>query len=60
MQPYNRCKLHLNAGPDRAAGYLPACVQFPMKLGRNVLQELRMYFATSEGRLYFTAAKQAK
>lgn len=39
---------------ERCLGY------FPMKLGRNVLEKLRLYFATKEKVLYYTAADATK
>lgn len=39
------------------AHYDESCMgSYPMHLGRNVLQEMRMYFATKEKMLYFSAA----
>jgi hypothetical protein len=30
----------------------------PLRLGRNVLESMRLYFATKERMLYFTAADE--
>jgi hypothetical protein len=50
------CRLVRSANPiryDRAR-----CNSFPLALGRSVLRELRLFFALSEGTVYFTAAAQ--
>jgi predicted aspartyl protease len=58
-----RCRRLLNRGGE--IGYYRGPSQqlcggaYPMYLGRNILQELRMYFATGENRVYFTAANAA-
>jgi hypothetical protein len=60
-EPAHKCLLRLRGGASGAAGYHDNCTGFfPMKVGRNVLQELRLYFAMKEQKLYFTAAEAGK
>lgn len=58
--PGRTCRLTVNSNNYGGATYRPSCKQFPIKLGRNVLQDLRLFFAFSESRLYFTAAEKKK
>ena len=55
--PKGGCTLYTHS---EGATYHPDCDTFPLKLGRNVLEELRLYFAISQRRLYFTAANEKK
>ena len=58
-KPQKGCQLELPARRTSGAGY--ECMgAHPMKLGRNVLQKLRLYFATKEKRLYFTSAEAGR
>jgi hypothetical protein len=50
------CKLSLSAGPQHSATYQNCFGSPPLSLGLNVLQHLRLYFATQEHVLYITAA----
>jgi hypothetical protein len=60
-EPAHKCLLRTRGGESGAAGYHDNCAgHFPMRVGRNVLQELRLYFAMKEQKLYFTAATAGK
>jgi hypothetical protein len=50
------CRVRIQRRESGAAGYDHCMFVYPMALGRNVLQELRLYFATKEKMLYFTRA----
>ncbi len=57
LAPPIDCRLLATGGTADAAAYVHQCMGvYPMQLGRNVLQKLRLYFATGENVLYFTAA----
>jgi hypothetical protein len=49
------CSLRMSASTG-AVGYADCEGIFPMQLGRNVLESLRLYFATRENVVYFTVA----
>jgi Aspartyl protease len=60
-KPRKGCTLLSSARRKGGAGYDESCMgAYPMKLGRSVLQELRLYFATKEEMLYFSAADAGK
>jgi hypothetical protein len=50
------CTVSSSAGPERSAAYADCLGSVPLTLGLDVLQHLRLYFATKEHILYFTAA----
>ncbi len=55
------CRLATRGRKGGGTGYNDSCIGvYPMKLGRNVLEQLRLYFATKEKMLYFTAADATK
>jgi hypothetical protein len=54
------CRLREQRGADRAAGYGQCYNVFPLQLGMNVLKRMRIYFASKENMLYFTAADAQK
>jgi hypothetical protein len=57
--PFNAyCSLEMRSG--KGAECKNCLGYFPLQLGRNVLEELRMYFATKEKGLYYTAADARK
>jgi hypothetical protein len=51
-----RCELSPDAGPEHSATYRKCFGNPPLTLGLDVLQHLRLYFATEEHILYVTAA----
>jgi len=50
------CELSLDSGPEHSATYKYCFGNPPLMLGLDVLQHLRLYFATEEHMLYVTAA----
>jgi hypothetical protein len=50
------CDLSANSGPEHSAAYRNCFGNPPLTLGLDVLQHLRLYFATEEHILYVTAA----
>jgi hypothetical protein len=54
------CNLSLNSGPEHSATYRNCFGNPPLTLGLDLLQHLRMYFATEEHILYVTAADAGK
>jgi len=50
------CIVSKNAGPEGSAAYLNCYGSPPLTIGLDLLQHLRLYFATEEHILYFTAA----
>jgi Aspartyl protease len=52
------CTVRLRGGVASAAGYSD-CGHHPMLLGSHILESLRLYFATKENVLYFSAAQAA-
>ena len=56
--PVKDCQLS-RGRKSGAASYSDSCLNvYPMALGRNVLEQLRLYFATKEKVLYFTGANE--
>jgi hypothetical protein len=54
------CELNISKWRSKGAGY-EECLGFvPLKVGRNLLRALRLYFATKENVLYFSAANATK
>jgi len=52
------CQIRRKSYESKAAGYGESCSgSFPLQLGRNVLQNLRLYFATKERVLYYSGAQ---
>ena len=49
---------NLYSGGASVAGY-SGCVDHPLTIGTRVLRQLRLYFATKEKVLYFSAADAA-
>lgn len=50
------CSVSYNSGPEHSAAYENCYGPQPLMLGLDVLRHLRLYFATQEHILYFTAA----
>lgn len=51
------CTLQKAFTQKGVTGYDESCMgHYPMRLGRNILRRLRIYFATKEKMLYFSAA----
>jgi hypothetical protein len=50
------CKLELRSQESGAVGYSGCENRYPMALGGNVLEKMRIYFATKERKIYFTLA----
>lgn len=50
------CRLQTRRGRDRVAGYTGCGNRFPLHLGVDVLQKMRIFFAMEEKMMYFTAA----
>jgi hypothetical protein len=50
------CLISSKVGPDHAVGYTNCSGNPPLLLGLDILRHLRLYFATKEHILYFTAA----
>ena len=50
------CDVSASSGPEHSAGYRNCFGSPPLTLGLDVLQHLRLYFATEEHILYVTAA----
>jgi hypothetical protein len=53
------CVVSSNVGPEHAVGYANCSGNPPLLLGLDILRHLRLYFATKEHVLYFTAADAA-
>jgi Aspartyl protease len=61
LEPAAKCALFTGAGTNGMATYGNSCAgAYPMHIGRRVLEQLRLYFATKEKMLYFTAADTGK
>jgi len=57
LVPGNKaCQVSSDVGPEHAVGYANCSGNPPLILGLDVLRHLRLYFATKEHMLYFTAA----
>jgi hypothetical protein len=54
------CKLETSGRTGGGAGYSGCENTYPMHLGRNVLNQMRFYFATKEKMIYFTLANATK
>lgn len=50
------CIVSHHSGPQNSAGYENCYGPQPLRLGLDLLRHLRLYFATEEHVLYFTAA----
>jgi len=50
------CVVSSSSGPEHSAAYQNCYGSLPLTLGLDVLRHLRLYFATQEHILYFTAA----
>ncbi len=62
VQALKDCTLVVGEGSDGIASYSENSCKgaYPMILGRDVLEKLRLYFSTKEQMLYFTAADATK
>jgi len=54
------CRLNTSKRRAEGAGYEDCLGPVPLKVGRSLLRELRLYFATKENVVYFSAANATK
>ena len=57
--PGGDCKLSIANRPDHAVGFNGCFGRYPLKLGRDTIEKLRLYFATKEKVIYFAASDAA-
>jgi hypothetical protein len=55
-----QCTLQFSGRRGGGVGYSGCENRYPMNLGRNVLTQMRFYFATKEKKIYFTLANATK
>jgi hypothetical protein len=54
------CRLNASKRRAAGAGYEDCLGPVPLKVGLSLLAELRLYFATKENVMYFTAANATR